>query len=81
MQSIMDFKPYLRGEMIEMVKTVTTLPPFPYMKNEYVKFLFQPELFWLFNNINKQYYYFLKNNITGGDKESNFEVDLTPNIS
>ena len=51
------------------------------MKNEYVKFLFQPELFWLFNNINKQYYYFLKNNITGGDKESNFEVDLTSNIS
>lgn len=50
-----------------------------YMKNEYVKFLFQPELFWLFYN--KQYYYFLKNNITGGDKESNFEVDLTPNIS
>ena len=30
MQSIMDLKPYLRGEMIETVKIVTTLPPFPY---------------------------------------------------
>ena len=49
------------------------------MQNEYVKFLFQPDLFWLFYN--KQYYYFLKNKITGGDKEGNFEVDLTPNIS
>ena len=26
----MDLKPYLRGEMIETVKIVTTLPPFPY---------------------------------------------------